>query len=84
MTTEIYLVDQPHRWRGEVDIFSQSVTNLLGVLFTQGQSSDTSISISREAMFFNSSCKKKKGLHLVQFNSQPLQNSYFYLLNTFL
>lgn len=60
MTTEIYLVDQPHRWRGEADIFSQSVTNLLGVLFTQGQSSDTSISISREAMFFNSSCKKKR------------------------
>lgn len=83
MTTEIYWVDQPHRWRGEADIFSQSVTNLLGVLFTQGQSSDTSISISREAMFFKSSCKKM-GLHLVQFNSQPLQNSYFYLLNTFL
>lgn len=59
------------------------VTNLISVLFTQGQSSDTSISISREAMFFKSSCKKK-GLHLVQFNSQPLQNSYFYLLNTFL
>lgn len=59
MTTEIYWVDQPHRWRGEAVIFSQSVTNLLGVLFTQGQSSDTSISIPREAMFFKSLCKKK-------------------------
>lgn len=60
MTTEIFWVDQPHRWRGEADIFSESVTNLLGVLFTQEQSSDTSVSISREAMFFKSSCKKKR------------------------
>lgn len=54
MTTEIYWVDHPHRWRGEADILSQSVTNLIGVFFTQGQSSD--ISISREAMLFKSPC----------------------------